>query len=416
MRKEIRQKVIFTALILAVFAIGVSIPVARVDKEALVQVFSGENSGLFDLYNLFTGGSFQNFTIFALGVTPYITASIIVQLLTIAFPYFENLSKEGDTGRKKMATITRYMTIVLALLQAGGITLGLFKQAIIDTSALSIISIMLTLTAGTTILMWLGEQVNEYGVGNGMSLLIFAGIVMRLPTQVMDVIRSAKEGTLSWVAAIGVIVAALLIVVAILYVQGGIRKIPVQYAKRVTGRKTYGGQSTHLPIKLNTSGVIPIIFAVSVLQMPITIAYFFPRSGYADFISKYLSTNGNPGVWIYMALNAVLVIAFTFFYTGIVFKPDEISDQLKQNGGAIPAIRPGKPTAEYLRKVSKRMTMLDALFLMAVSVLPTVVSAFTPLNLTFGGTSLLILVGVATETVERIKNQEIMYTNRGFLR
>lgn len=416
MRKEIRQKVIFTALILAVFAIGVSIPVAGVDKEALAQVFSGENSGLFDLYNLFTGGSFQNFTIFALGVTPYITASIIVQLLTIAFPYFENLSKEGDTGRKKMATITRYMTIVLALLQAGGITLGLFKQAIIDTSALSIISIMLTLTAGTTILMWLGEQVNEYGVGNGMSLLIFAGIVMRLPTQVMDVIRSAKEGTLSWVAAIGVIIAALLIVVAILYVQGGIRKIPVQYAKRVTGRKTYGGQSTHLPIKLNTSGVIPIIFAVSVLQMPITIAYFFPRSGYADFISKYLSTNGNPGVWIYMALNAVLVIAFTFFYTGIVFKPDEISDQLKQNGGAIPAIRPGKPTEDYLRKVSKRMTMLDALFLMAVSVLPTVVSAFTPLNLTFGGTSLLILVGVATETVERIKNQEIMYTNRGFLR
>ena len=416
MRKEIRQKVIFTALILAVFAIGVSIPVAGVDKEALAQVFSGENSGLFDLYNLFTGGSFQNFTIFALGVTPYITASIIVQLLTIAFPYFENLSKEGDTGRKKMATITRYMTIVLALLQAGGITLGLFKQAIIDTSALSIISIMLTLTAGTTILMWLGEQVNEYGVGNGMSLLIFAGIVMRLPTQIMDVIRSAKEGTLSWVAAIGVIVAALLIVVVILYVQGGIRKIPVQYAKRVTGRKTYGGQSTHLPIKLNTSGVIPIIFAVSVLQMPITIAYFFPRSGYADFISKYLSTNGNPGVWIYMALNAVLVIAFTFFYTGIVFKPDEISDQLKQNGGAIPAIRPGKPTEEYLRKVSKRMTMLDALFLMAVSVLPTIVSAFTPLNLTFGGTSLLILVGVATETVERIKNQEIMYTNRGFLR
>ena len=414
--KETKQRIIFTLLILAVFAIGANVPVAGVSKEALARVITGENAGLFDLYNLFTGGSFQNFTLFALGITPYITASIIIQLLTIAFTYFEKLAEEGETGRKKMAAITRYFTIALALVQAAGMTVGLFRSALIDQTALTIISIILTLTAGTTILMWLGEQINEYGVGNGMSLLIFAGIAMRLPVSVRDIIRQGMEGVLSWVAIAGIAVCSVLIIVAILYVQGGVRKIPVQYAKKVIGRKMYGGQSTHIPMKLNASGVIPIIFSLSILQVPITVTYFFPNSAYSEFVSKYLSPNGSVGVWVYMGLNAVLVILFTFFYTAIVFKPEEIADNLRNNGGAIPAIRPGKPTVEYLTGISHRLSVLDALFLAAVSTLPTAVGAFTPINLSFGGTSLLILVGVAVEVAEQVKNRAILDTNRGFLR
>lgn len=413
--KDNKSRLIFTILILAVFCIGSSIPVAGVDKEALSQIFTSENSGLFDLYNLFTGGSFQNFTLFALGITPYITASIIIQLLSISFTYFENLSKEGETGRKKMAQITRYMTIVLALIQAAGMSLGLFRQAVIDKTTFTIIVIIATLTAGTTILMWLGEQINEYGVGNGMSILIFAGIVMRLPVQVRDIITQAKDGVLSWMAVAGIVICAIAIVALIIYIQGGLRKIPVQYAKRVSGRRTYGGQNSHIPVKLNSSGVIPIIFSVSILQFPITIGYFFPDSKYAEFVSKYLSPNGSIGVWVYMILNFLLIIAFTFFYTSIVFKPEEIAKNLKNNGGTIPAIRPGKPTEEYLTKITKRLCLLDGLFLGAVATLPTLVGNFTSINMAFGGTSLLILIGVAMDTVRQLNEREIMNQYKGFL-
>ena len=416
MSKETKQRIVFTLLILSVFAIGTSIPIAGIDKTSLSQIFNGENSGLFDLYNLFTGGSFQNFTLFALGITPYITASIIIQLLTIAFPYFENLAKEGETGRKKMALITRYLTVVLALLQAAGMALGLFRSALVNNDALSVISVILVLVAGTTALMWLGEQINEFGVGNGMSLLIFAGIAMRLPSQVKGVIDQAKEGALSWVSVLVIVICTVAVIALIIYIQGGKRKIPVKYAKRVVGRKMYGGESTHIPIKLNASGVIPIIFAISMLQLPITIAYFFPDSGYSDFVSKYLSPSGNPGVWIYMALNVLLVAFFTFFYTGIVFKPDEIAKNLANNGGTIPSIRPGKPTEEYLANTSKRLCVMDAIFLAAVSTLPTAIGVFTPLNLAFGGTSLLILIGVATDTMDQIKNRGLMNTYKGFLK
>lgn len=415
--KENKSRLIFTILILAVFCIGTSIPVAGVDKTTLTQIFTNENSGLFDLYNLFTGGSFQNFTLFALGITPYITASIIIQLLTIAFPYFENLAKEGEPGRKKMAAITRYVTIVLALVQATGMTVGLFRQAVIDKTVFTTIVIVVTLTAGTTILMWLGEQINEYGIGNGMSLLIFAGIVVRLPVQIRDIVSQARDGALSWVAVAVIAVCAVAIVMAIIYVQGGIRKIPVQYAKRVSGRRAYGGQNTHIPIKLNSSGVIPIIFSVSILQFPLTIGYFFPNSKYTEFVSKYLSPNGNVGVWVYMALNIILIIAFTFFYTAIVFKPQEVSDNLRNNGGTIPAIRPGKPTTEYLTKITNRLCLLDGLFLAAVATLPTLVGNFTSINMAFGGTSLLILIGVALDTVTQLKNREQFSAaqQRGFL-
>ena len=314
-----------------------------------------------------------------------------------------------------MAAITRYVTIVLALIQAAGMTVGLFRQAVIDKTAFTTIVIVVTLTAGTTILMWLGEQINEYGVGNGMSLLIFAGIVMRLPIQIRDIISQAKDGAISWVAVILIAVAAIAIVMAIIYVQGGVRKIPVQYAKRVSGRRTYGGQNSHIPIKLNTSGVIPIIFSVSILQFPITIGYFCPNSKYAEFVTKYLSPSGSVGVWVYMALNIILIIAFTFFYASIVFRPAEIANNLKNNGGTIPAIRPGKPTEEYLTKITSRLCLLDGLFLAAVATLPTVVGNFTSINMAFGGTSLLILIGVAMDTVRQLNEREIMNQYKGFL-
>ena len=413
--KEIRSKIVFTLLMLVVFRIGSNIPVPGINREYLTQMFTGE-TGLLDLFDLFSGGSFSNFTVFALGVTPYITASIIVQLLTIAFPYFERLSKEGNEGRKKMATITRYMTVVLGLIQGIGLTVGLFRKAIIDQSAFNMIAIVIILTAGTSFLMWLGEQINEYGIGNGMSLLIFGGIIARLPSSVRGVAAQVKDGSVSVIAVIALIIVAVLITMAIVEMQEGVRKIPVQYAKRVVGRKMYGGQSSHIPMKVNAAGVIPIIFSISLLQFPLTITYFCAGSSFADFVTKYLSPSGNPGVWIYGGLNIVLTLFFTFFYTAIMFKPEEVADQMRQNGGFIPGIRPGVATVEYLTKVMNRLCLAGGLFLAAVATIPTIVSVWTPFNFTFGGTSLLIMVGVALDTVQQLENQMLMRNYEGFLK
>ena len=316
--REIRGKIIFTLLMLVVFRIGSNIPVPGINRDYLAQMFNGDNMGLFELFNLFSGGSFNNFTIFALSITPYITASIIIQLLTIAFPYFENLSKEGLEGRKKMAQITRYLTVALALIQGLGLTVGLFRQTIINQNWFTFIVITLILTAGTTFLMWLGEQINEYGIGNGISLLIFGGIVARIPSGISTVWGRFQDGTMSVITIFLFIVFALVVVVGIIEIQQGTRKIPVQYAKRVVGRKTYGGQSTHIPLKVNQAGVIPIIFALSILQFPLTIMYFFPGSSFYNFCEKYLSPSGNPGVWIYAALNIVLIIFFNYFSSRVV--------------------------------------------------------------------------------------------------
>lgn len=414
--KDIRNRLLFTLFVLILFGIGSNIPVPGINHDVLKQVFNGENSGIFDLFNLFTGGSFQNFTLFALGVTPYITGSIIIQLLTIAFPYFENLSKEGETGRKKMANITRYLAIVLAMVQAIGLTLGLFRNAIVDKTALTVIMIVLLLTAGTSFLMWIGEQVNEYGIGNGMSLLIFAGIVTRLPIMVGEVITQTKDGSLSIVADVLIILATVAIIAAVIFVQNGVRKIPTQYAGNRSKGKILGKTTNHLPIKVNAAGVIPIIFSMTILQMPMMLAYFKPQSKAAEWVSKYLSVSGNPGVWIYMGINVFLIIAFTYFYTAIVFKPDEISDNLRQAGGSIPGIRPGEATTNYLKKISNRLALVSALFLAAVSVLPTIVGLFTPLNLAFGGTSILILVGVANDTVTQIETRLLQTSYSGFLK
>ena len=413
---EIRSKMLFTLLMLLVYRIGSNIPVPNINRTALAQLFTGE-TGLFDLFDLFSGGSFSNFTIFALSITPYITASIIVQLLTMAFPYFENLARQGVEGRKKMAQITRYMTVVLAVIQAIGLTVGLFRRAVIDKSVFSVIVVILVLTAGTAFLMWLGEQINEKGVGNGISLLIFAGIVDRIPSAIRSVYTQVSSGNMTIITVVLLIVAAILVIAGVVLIQEGQRKIPVQYAKRVVGRKMYGGQSTHIPVKVNQSGVIPIIFALSLLQFPLTITYFLNSdSGFTAFVSKWLSPSGNPGVWVYGVLNVLLIIFFTYFYNQITFNPVEIADNLKSNGGFIPGIRPGKATSDYLAKVTSRITIVGAIFLAAIATLPTILSAFTSLNIHFGGTSLLIAVGVALETVRVLENQMMMRNYQGFLK
>ena len=414
---EIRSKMIFTLLMLVVFRIGSNIPVPNINREALAQMFSGE-AGLFDLFDLFSGGSFSNFTIFALSITPYITASIVIQLLTV-FPFFERLVKEGVEGKKKMAQYTRYLTVVLALVQSIGLTVGLFRSAVIDKSAFSIAVVVLVLTAGTAFLMWLGEQINEKGIGNGISLLIFAGIVSRIPGGLRSLFVAMQDGKMSIITLILFALVAVAVVVVVVLIQEGNRRIPVQYAKRVVGRKMYGGQSTHIPMKVNQSGVIPVIFAMSLLQFPLTITYFLSsESGFSIFVQKWLSPSGNPGIWVYGVLNIALIIFFTYFYNAMTFNPNEVAENMKANGGFIPGLRPGKATEEYLAKVMSRLSIVGAIFLAAIATMPTILGALVPglSGLHFGGTSLLIAVGVALDSVRQLEQQMIMRNYQGFLK
>ena len=406
---EIRSKMIFTLLMLVVFRIGSNIPVPGINRGTLAQMFTGE-TGLFDLFDLFSGGSFSQFTIFALSITPYITASIIIQLLTMAFPYFERLAKEGQEGRKKMAQITRYLTIVLALIQALGLTVGLFRRAITDQSWFSFAVIILVLTAGTAFLMWLGEQINENGIGNGISLIIFGGIVARIPSGLRSLWTQYNDGALSIVTLLVFVVFAVVVILGVIEVQQGTRRIPVQYAKRVVGRKMYGGQSTHIPLKVNQAGVIPVIFALSILQFPLTITYFFPGTAFTEFVTKWLSPAGNPGVWVYAVFNVLLIIFFNYFYTAVTFNPVEVAQNMKANGGFIPGIRPGKATVEYLNRVMSRLSFVGAIFLAVIATLPTILGVLVPAlkGMHFGGTSLLIAVGVALDTMKQLENQMVM--------
>ena len=414
--KELRSKMIFTLLMLVVYRIGSNIPVPGMNREVLAQVFAGDNMGLFELFNLFSGGSFANFTIFALSITPYITASIIIQLLTVAFPYFERLAKEGMEGRKKMAQITRYFTAVLAIIQALGLTFGLFQQAVVDKSPFNYIVITLILTAGTCFLMFIGEQIDQNGIGNGISLIIFGGIIARMPSELASIWTRYTSGTLSFVTLLLLVVFGIAVIMGVIMIQQGTRKIPVQYAKRVVGRKMYGGQSTHIPLKVNQAGVIPIIFSLSLLQFPLTIMYFFPDTPFYKFCEKWLSPAGSPGVWVYAVLNVLLIIFFNYFYTAITFNPVEVANNMKANGGFIPGIRPGKATIDYLSRVMSRLSIVGALFLAIIATLPTIISQYTGLQLSFGGTSLLIAVGVALDVYRAIENQMLMRNYQGFLK
>ena len=413
---DLRKKIIFTIAMLLIFRIGAQIPVPGMDREVLSQTFDSE-TGLFALFNLFSGGAFSNFTIFALSITPYITASIILQLLTIAVPSLERLAREGTEGRNKIAAYTRYLTVGLAVVQAIGVTIGLFRQALISTDVFSVIVIVMVLTAGTAFLMWLGEMINERGIGNGISLIIFAGIIARLPSACQEIWNKLQDGTMSIITLIVFVLFCVVVIVGIIMVQQGQRRIPVQYAKRVVGRKMYGGQATHIPLKVNQAGVIPVIFAMAFLQFPLTIVYFMNAQGdAAQWIEKWLSPTGSPGVWVYAAFNAVLIIFFTYFYTSVTFNPMEVAQNMKANGGFIPGIRPGRATVEYLNRVMTRITFVGAIFLAAVAILPTIVSQLGGLNFHFGGTSLLIAVGVALDTMKQLENQMVMRNYSGFLK
>ncbi|HZK88010.1 MAG TPA: preprotein translocase subunit SecY [Anaerovoracaceae bacterium] len=412
---EIRNKIIFTLLMLAVFRLGSNIPVPGMDRAVLAKVFSGD-TGLFGLFDLFSGGAFSNFTIFALSITPYVTASIIFQLLAIAVPAIERIAKEGEEGKKKIAQFTRYLTVILAFIQAIGLSVGLFRQALISTDIFSISVIVLTLSAGTAFLMWLGEQINENGIGNGISLIIFAGIVSRLPSAMHTTWVKFQAGEVSIITIIIFIIFAIIVVIGIIEIQQGQRRIPVQYAKRVVGRKMYGGQSTHIPLKVNQAGVIPVIFSLSLLQFPLTLTYFTPNTGFSEWVSKWLSPSGDPGVWIYMFFNMVLIMFFTYFYTAVTFNPADVANNMKANGGFIPGIRPGRSTVEYLTKVLTRVTFVGAVFLALIAVIPTLIGQFTNLDIRFGGTSLLIAVGVALDTMKQLENQMVMRNYQGFLK
>lgn len=412
---DLRKKMIFTLLMLLVFRLGSSIPVPGMDKAVIKEIFERSQGGVLEFLDMMAGGTFSSFSIFALNIYPYVTASIIIQLLTIAIPRLEEMAKEGEEGRKKIAQMTRYGTVILALIQAIGITIGFFNQAIVSRSFINVTIIVITLTAGTAFLMWLGEQITDRGIGNGISLIIFVGIISRVPSEIAKMIGLYKAGTTSIIGLLLFVVFALVIIGVVVLLQEGERKIPVQYAKRVVGRKMYGGQSTHIPVKVSMAGVIPVIFATSLLAFPQTLALFFKGEPSA-WITKYLTPEGNVGVWIYSILNILLIIFFTYFYTAIQFNTVEYAQNLQQHGGFIPGIRPGRPTSEYLNKVVSRLTFVGALSLAMIASLPIIISSIFNLKISFGGTALIIVVGVALETVKQIEAQMLMRHYEGFLK
>jgi preprotein translocase subunit SecY len=406
---------IFTLLMLLIFRLGANIPVPFIDRTELARLF-GDGTGLFQFFNLFSGGAFSNFTIFALSITPYVTASIILQLLTIAVPYLEALAKEGTEGRKKIAQYTRYLTVILAFIQAIGMTVGLFRPALIYHDIFSLAVVTLTLTAGTAFLMWLGEQINENGIGSGISLIIFAGIIASAPGAIWNALVQYRTGTVSLISIVLFCAFAVVVIIGTVEVQQGQRRIPVQYAKRVIGRKMYGGQNTHIPIKVNQAGVIPVIFALSILQFPMTITYFFQASSFTEWVNKWLAPTGEYGVWLYAVLNVIFIMFFTYFYTAITFNPMEVANNMRANGGFVPGIRPGRATVEYLNRVMTRVTFVGAVFLAFIATLPTLIQQATALQIGFGGTSLLIAVGVGLDTMKQLESQMVMRNYQGFLK
>ena len=406
---ELRQKVIFTLIMFAVFRLGTHIPVPGVDPSAIEQLFATGN--LFGLLDLFSGGAFSKFSIFAMSITPYINASIIMQLLTVVIPTLEQWSKEGQEGHKKTTKVTRYLTVALAFFQAVGMSIGL-KQAILNPNPVSILIIAITLTGGTIFLMWIGEQITANGVGNGISLIIFAGIVAALPKNLGTIYSYLQAGTISYFNAFVFAVIALLMIVFVIYIQEGNRRIPISYAKRVVGKKTYGGSSSHIPLKVNHAGVIPIIFASSVLMFPVTVAQFI-EVPWVTKLAGYFAW-GTP---LQTTIYALLIIFFTYFYTAVTVKISDMAENLKKYGGFIPGIRPGKPTEEYLDTVMTRITLAGAFFLAFIAVLPNLVAGATHIEgVYFGGTALLIVVGVALNTMKQIESMVVMRHYQGFMK
>ncbi|NMA60929.1 MAG: preprotein translocase subunit SecY [Firmicutes bacterium] len=410
---DLRKRILYTTTMLAIFRAGSFIPVPGVNASALAQALGVDQGNIFGFLNLFTGGALARFTVFAQGVSPYITASIVINLLTIVIPSLEELSKEGPEGRKKIAQYTRWATVVLALIQAFGTTMMARNWGVTSNPTFfGLTLIMLTLTAGTMLTVWLGEKISEKGIGNGISLLIFVNIVAAMPAGFINAIKAVGEGGLNIFSLIAYLLISVAVIAAVVMITQGERRVPVQYAKRVVGRKVYGGQSTHIPLKVNQAGVIPVIFASSVLTFPLTLAQFIPG---VNVVNRWIGY----GTFGYNFLYVILVIFFTYFYTAVTFNPIEVADNMKKNGGYIPGLRPGKPTADYLDKVLSRITLPGAFFLAGIAVLPFVVAAVTriPSNiLYFGGTGLLIIVGVALDTMQQIEAHLLMRHYEGFLK
>lgn len=418
---DLRKRILFTLIVLIVYRIGSFIPVPNIDTEVL-KATDAQNADVFGLMNIFSGGALFKFSIFAMGIMPYITSSIIVQLLSMdVIPAFAQWAKEGEVGRKKLAQITRYGTVVLGLIQAFATSIGFnnfYNGLVIDPQFTTYLLIAIVLTAGTAFLMWLGEQITENGIGNGISIIIFAGIVASIPSTIQTIylklFKDAGDALfLNIVTAVLILVAVVVIIAGVIFVQQGVRKIPVQYAKRVVGRKMYGGQSTHLPLKVNAAGVIPVIFASSLLYFPSTIAQFWRGNAVADWILANFTYDKPLG----MVLFVLMIIGFTFFYTFVQFNPMQMADNMKKNGGYIPGIRPGKTTAVYLTRVMTRITLSGAIFLSAISLLPVLFVSFAglPNSVRIGGTSLLIVVGVALDTMKQIESQLIKRHYKGFI-
>lgn len=408
---ELRNKVAYTLLMFIVFRLGVHIPVPGVDASVIESLFT--SGSLFGLLDLFAGGALSKFSIFAMSITPYINASIIMQLLTAVVPTFESWSKEGEDGRKKIAKVTRYGTVALGFIQAFGMAYALrANQALIDSSFLSVIMIAVILTAGTCFLMWVGEQITAYGIGNGISLIIFAGIVARFPSGFSTIYQYLQVGTINVFQAILFAIIAIAMIVVVVAVTQGQRRIPIQYAKRVVGRKMYGGHSTFLPLKVNQAGVIPIIFASSVLMFPVTLAQFV-QVDWVKRVADYF-TWGTP---IQTILYAVLILFFTYFYTAISINITDMADNMKKYGGFIPGIRPGKPTADYVDRVMTRITLAGAVFLAFVAILPNFLGGITGIQgVYFGGTALLIVVGVALDTMQQVESLVLTRHYKGFVK
>jgi preprotein translocase subunit SecY len=429
---DLRRKILFTLGIVILYRVGASLPSPGVNypnvQKCIAQVSGGEAAQIYSLINLFSGGALLQLTVFAVGVMPYITASIIVQLLTVVIPRFEELRKEGQSGQAKMTQYTRYLAIALAILQAtsivalaanGGLLQGCSLDIIADQSIFTLIVIVLVMTAGAALVMWMGEVITERGIGNGMSLLIFVGIAARIPAEGKSILDSRGGPIFA-----AVLVAALVIIVGVVFVEQGQRRIPVQYAKRMVGRRMYGGTSTYLPLKVNQAGVIPVIFASSLIYIPHLITQLI-RSGtggvgntwWDKFVGSYLSDPASP---VYIGIYFGLIIFFTYFYVSITFNPDERADEMKKFGGFIPGIRPGKPTADYLRFVLSRITLPGSIYLGVISVLPNLFlqigNTGQVQNLPFGGTAVLIMIGVGLDTVKQIESQLMQRNYEGFLK
>lgn len=412
---EIRQKIIFTFFMLLIYRLGNNIPIPFIDTQALKSAYEGMQGTLVDYLNMLTGGGLSQLSVFALGVQPYITASIVMQLMTVAIPRLEELTKEGEQGRKQIQKYTRYVTIFLAIFQAIAITNGLFGHALSNATAFEKIVMNVCLIGGTMFLTWMGETITDKGVGNGVSIIIFLGIMANIPRTLNVWKTGIHYDTVSIISVILMIVIVLLIVVAVVMLTQGERKIPIQYAKRVVGRKMYGGKSTHIPVKVNMSGVMPIIFASAVLAIPSTIALFIGSSN-QNLTKSGLLGNGVMGTTIYLIIQSALIIVFAYFYNQIQFNTVEYAKNLQAYGGFIPGIRPGKPTSEFLQKVSSRITFVGAIGLALLTIIPTIASQLLGLKLSFGGSSVIIVVGVILETIKQLEAMTTMKHYKGFLK